>query len=215
MNRELRDLAAAGCKVIQLEDPLPHIVTSVDRNVDPKWVGFLVDAFNEVVKVLDVVEIWLHSCWGKPGAQRVQETRTYERSLEIYLERMAGDVWTVEAPDDDVPRLMAMLEPYRDGLKKKIALGVVSHRTVQVESVQEVAAAVRAGVDAIGPEMLVVTTACGFGRQGVPRPVAAHKASALVQGTNAVRRELGLPEVRVRAADPTLQIDVHPAAAAT
>jgi hypothetical protein len=27
---------------------------------------------------------------------------------------------------------------------------------------------------------------------------------ALVQGTNIVRRELGLPEARVRAADPTL-----------
>jgi 5-methyltetrahydropteroyltriglutamate--homocysteine methyltransferase len=66
-------------------------------------------------------------------------------------------------------------------------------------------------VEAVGPELLVVTTACGFGRQGVPRAVAAHKASALVQGTNVVRRELGLPEARVRAADPALQIDVHPA----
>jgi 5-methyltetrahydropteroyltriglutamate--homocysteine methyltransferase len=64
-------------------------------------------------------------------------------------------------------------------------------------------------VDAIGPEMLVVTTACGFGRQGVPRAVAANKTSALVQGTNVVRRELGLPEATVRAADPALQIDVH------
>jgi 5-methyltetrahydropteroyltriglutamate--homocysteine methyltransferase len=210
MNTELRDLAAAGCTAIQLEDPLPHIVTSVNRDVDSGWIDFLVDAFNEEVKGLDGVEIWLHTCWGNPGAQRVQELRTYERSLEIYLERMNGDVWTVEAPDDDVGRLMSLFEPYRAGLKKKIALGVVSHRTVQVESVAEVAAAVRAGVEAIGPEMLVVTTACGFGRQGVPRPVAAQKTSALVQGTNVVRRELGLPEARVRAADPALQVDVHP-----
>jgi 5-methyltetrahydropteroyltriglutamate--homocysteine methyltransferase len=209
MNAELRELAAAGCQVIQLEDPLPHIVTSVNPDVDPKWIDFLVDAYNEEVKGLDDVEIWLHTCWGNPGAQRVQETRTYERSVEIYLERMAGDVWTVEAPDDDVPRLMTLFKPYRDSLKKKIALGVVSHRTVQVEAVEEVAAAVRAGVDAIGPEKLVVTTACGFGRQGVPRAVAAHKASALVHGTNLIKRELGYPEARVRAADPALQIDVH------
>jgi len=74
-----------------------------------------------------------------------------------------------------------------------------------------VAAAVRAGVEAIGPQMLVVTSDCGFGRQGVNRAVAAHKASALVQGMNVVRRELGYPEANVRAADPALQIDLHAA----
>src|SRR5262249_38741932 len=47
MNAELRDLAAAGCRVIQLEDPLPHIVTSVNPDVDPKWIDFLVGAYNE------------------------------------------------------------------------------------------------------------------------------------------------------------------------
>jgi 5-methyltetrahydropteroyltriglutamate--homocysteine methyltransferase len=211
MNAELRELAAAGCKVIQLEDPLPHIITSVNPAADPKWIDFLIDAFNEEVSGLDDVEIWIHTCWGNPGAQRVQENRSYARSVEIYLERMAGDVWTVEAPNGDVQELMSLFKPYKGRLKKKIALGVISHRTVQVESVDEVAAAVRAGVDAVGPEMLVVTSDCGFGRQGVNRSVAAHKTSALVQGTNVVRRELGYPEAVVRAADPALQIDVHSA----
>jgi hypothetical protein len=31
-----------------------------------------------------------------------------------------------------------------------------------------------------------------------------YKCVSLVEGTNIVRRELGLPEARVRAADPTL-----------
>ena len=59
----------------------------------------------------------------------------------------------------------------------------------------------------IGPELLAVTTDCGFARQGVNRAVAAHEASALAQGTNVVRRELGHPPAPVRAADPALQID--------
>jgi hypothetical protein len=33
-----------------------------------------------------------------------------------------------------------------------------------------------------------------------------------VQGTNVVRRELGLPEARVRSADAGLQVDVNPVA---
>jgi 5-methyltetrahydropteroyltriglutamate--homocysteine methyltransferase len=36
------------------------------------------------------------------------------------------------------------------------------------------------------------------------RRIAYYKCVALVEGTNIVRRELGLPEARVRAADPRL-----------
>ena len=51
---------------------------------------------------------------------------------------------------------------------------------------------------------------CGFGRQGCNREIAFYKASAIAQGCNIVRRELGLPETPVPAADPKLQIDVVP-----
>ena len=60
----------------------------------------------------------------------------------------------------------------------------------------------------VDPEHLVLSSDCGFGRQGVPRPIAYYKAAALAQGANIVRRELGLPEREVRAADPRLQVDV-------
>jgi hypothetical protein len=42
----------------------------------------------------------------------------------------------------------------------------------------------------------------------VSRPIALYKAAALAQGANIVRGELGLPTTPVRAADPTVQIDV-------
>ena len=51
---------------------------------------------------------------------------------------------------------------------------------------------------------------CGFGRQGCNREIAFYKATAIAQGTNIVRRELGLAETRVRAADPALQTDIVP-----
>ena len=212
MNTELRALAAAGCQAIQIEDPLPHIILSVDPKADQGWVDFLIDSYNQEVSGLEDVEVWIHTCWGNPGAQRVQDRTSYAESIEIYLERMHGDVWTVEAPGGDIPGLIKLFEPYRDKLSKKIALGVISHRTVQVESVAEVAASVRAAVEVIGPAHLAVTSDCGFGRQGVPRAVALFKASALVQGTNVVRAELGLPQAHVRSADPTLQVDVIPPA---
>ena len=50
----------------------------------------------------------------------------------------------------------------------------------------------------------MITTDCGFGREGLSRRIAYYKMVALVEGTNLVRRELGLPTAVVRAAEPTL-----------
>jgi 5-methyltetrahydropteroyltriglutamate--homocysteine methyltransferase len=58
---------------------------------------------------------------------------------------------------------------------------------------------------------LIISSDCGFGRQGCNREIAFFKTAAIAQGTNIVRRELGLPETTVRAADPKLQTDIVPA----
>ena len=50
------------------------------------------------------------------------------------------------------------------------------------------------------------TTDFGFGLEGLSRRIAYYKCVSLVEGTNIVRRELGLPEARVRAADPRLYV---------
>jgi 5-methyltetrahydropteroyltriglutamate--homocysteine methyltransferase len=63
---------------------------------------------------------------------------------------------------------------------------------------------IRKALEYIPPERLVVTTDCGFGREGLSRRIAYYKCVALVEGTNIVRRELGAPEARVRANVPQL-----------
>jgi 5-methyltetrahydropteroyltriglutamate--homocysteine methyltransferase len=73
-----------------------------------------------------------------------------------------------------------------------------------------VAAAIRQALKHIAPEQLIVSSDCGFGRQGCNRDIAFFKSASIAQGTNLVRRELGLPETRVRAADPALQTDIVP-----
>ena len=69
---------------------------------------------------------------------------------------------------------------------------------------------IRKALKYIPPERLIVSSDCGFGRQGCNREIAFYKASAIAQGCNIVRRELGFPVTYVPAADPTLQIDVVP-----
>ena len=55
---------------------------------------------------------------------------------------------------------------------------------------------IRRALEFIPPERLVITTDCGFGREGLSRRIAYYKCVSMVEGTNIVRRELGLPEVR-------------------
>lgn len=50
----------------------------------------------------------------------------------------------------------------------------------------------------------------GFGGQGCNRNIAFFKTAAIAQGTNIVRRELGLPETYARAADLALKTDIVP-----
>ena len=55
---------------------------------------------------------------------------------------------------------------------------------------------------------ITISSGCGFGRQGCNREIAFYKATAIAQGCNIVRRELGLPTTDVPAADPRLQADI-------
>ena len=90
--------------------------------------------------------------------------------------------------------------------EKKIALGVISHRTLQIERPEEVADLVRRALKHIEPERLILTSDCGFGRQSMSRMHAQYKMVALVRGANIVRRELGLAEAYIPAADAKLSM---------
>ncbi|MBC7354377.1 MAG: hypothetical protein H5U08_18630 [Thermogutta sp.] len=146
--------------------------------------------------------------------QRVMEDTSYAASLEMYLYEAKGDVWTVEMKDRNFKDI-ELFGSLSKGLPKKIAVGVVSHRTLQADRPEDVAAEIRRALKYIPPEKLVITSDCGFGRQGCNREIAFYKAAAIAQGTNIVRRELGLPTTYVPAADPALQIDIVPKKSAT
>ena len=86
----------------------------------------------------------------------------------------------------------------------------MSHRTLQADRPEDVAAEIRSALKYIPAERLIVSSDCGFGRQGCNREIAFYKASAIAQGCNIVRGELGLATSYVPAADPILQLDVVP-----
>jgi 5-methyltetrahydropteroyltriglutamate--homocysteine methyltransferase len=197
INEELREVADAGCQIIQVEEPRVH-TTMVRGGGTESDMNFLVEAFNREVEGVNA-EIWLHTCWGNPSQQRmIWDVPSYEKSLPYY-EQMNADVLTFECASSD-GRDFHMFSEYAPD--KKIAVGVISHTNTVVEPPTIVADRIRRAMQYIPAERLIISTDCGFGREGLSRRIAFYKTVALVQGTNIVRRELGLPEATIRAEDP-------------
>lgn len=199
MNAELTELADAGCQVIQIEEPAIHGMIGVDDGEVTS--DFLVEAFNREVRGLHgKAEVWCHTCWGNPAAQRTETKRRFYTPALPFFDKLDVDVITFEAADNGGDEIEDFAKAISSN--KKIAIGVINHRTLQVERPEEVAALIRRALKVIPAERLIVSTDCGFGRQGMSRMHAFYKMVSLVRGTNMVRKELGLPEADILAADP-------------
>ncbi len=206
LNAELHDLADAGCPVIQFEEPQIHLLAVrnyVDEVINP---AFSVEVFNRTVKGLRAkTEVWCHTCWGNPSQQRMfKEVQSYKSALEM-LNKVDADVITFESASAHGMDLEAFGKIITD---KKIAIGVIDHHSLQIERPEEIADHIRTALKHIPAERLVLSSDCGMGREGMSRRHAYYKTVSLVLGTNMVRKELGLPEAEVLAADPRYSLVV-------
>ena len=198
-NEEYHELADAGCPVVQIEEPQIHLIAVrkiQDKVITPQ---LMVEVFNRTVKGLRAkTEVWAHSCWGNPSQQRMfVDIQTYKPALETY-NTVDADVSTFESSSSGGIDLEAIGKTITG---KKIAIGVIDHHVLQVETPDQVAAQIRAALQHIPPERLVISTDCGMGREGMSRRHAFYKMVSLVLGTNIVRKELGVPQAACLAAD--------------
>ena len=142
--------------------------------------------------------MWCHTCWGNPFAQRLAQVPSLKAVLP-HIDRLDVDVVTFETAEngcEEIAEIGAAI-----GRDKKICIGVVRHRSLQVETPDEVAALIRKTLKSVEPERLILSSDCGFGRQGMTRTHAFYKMVAMVKGANIVRREWGDPEALIGAAD--------------
>jgi 5-methyltetrahydropteroyltriglutamate--homocysteine methyltransferase len=192
LNQELNELADAGCPIIQMEEPQIHMTPVRGPLFGKLDKDELVVLFNKTVKGLrDKTEVWCHTCWGNPAQQRIfRDVQSYQPTLE-WVNQVDADVLTFETCSSGTGDLKAIGEVIDKS--KKVAIGVIDHHTLQVERPDQVADIIREALKHIGPERLIITSDCGMGREGMSRRHAIYKLVAMVQGTNIVRKELGLP----------------------
>jgi 5-methyltetrahydropteroyltriglutamate--homocysteine methyltransferase len=173
----------------------------VDKVINPE---FMLKVFNNTVKGLRAkTEVWCHTCWGNPSQQRMfGSVQSYKPALEL-LNQVDADVITFEMKSSN---LMDLAEVGQAITSMKVCVGAIDHHTLQVESPAEVADLVRTALTHIPAERLVLSSDCGMGREGMSRRHAFYKMLALVQGTNIVRKELGLPLAECLGADPKFSL---------
>jgi 5-methyltetrahydropteroyltriglutamate--homocysteine methyltransferase len=200
MHDELRELADAGCAVIQMEEPNIHLVGIQRGSGVQLGIDFFVEIFNSTVKGLrEITEVWCHTCWGNPAQQRLFATNQSYKDALPHLNKLDVDVLTFECATSNGMDLELIGKAITG---KKIAIGVVDHRNLQVERPEQVADLTRRALKHIPADRLILSSDCGFGREGMSRRIAFYKMVSIVRGANIVRKELGLPEAQCLAADP-------------
>jgi 5-methyltetrahydropteroyltriglutamate--homocysteine methyltransferase len=174
VNEEARDLQAAGADVIQLDEPWL-------RN-DPEGARrYAVPAIDRALAGITVPTA-VHLCFGYAAVVRHQKPTGY--SFLPQLAECRAQQISIEAAQ---PRLdLGVLQDLRG---KTIILGVIDLADPAVETAEQVAARIQAGLARVAPGRLIPAPDCGM--KYLPRATAFGKLRALSEGARAVRERLG------------------------
>ena len=173
VNAEVRDLAAAGADVIQLDEPWL-------RNDPDNARRFAVKAINRALEGVTVPTV-VHLCFGYAAVVPGQKPTGY--SFLVELADSVAEQISIECAQPHLD--MGMLA---DLSNKKILLGVIDLGNPVIERADEVAARIRAGLKHVDAMRLIPAPDCGM--KYLPRATAFGKLKALAGGAAIVRREL-------------------------
>lgn len=177
VNRELRQLVAAGATFIQIDEPsaagrTPHL--PVEETVT---------LFNKTVEGVQA-KIALHICFGNNQGRPAMK-RTYKPLFPGIL-GVKADQFALEYAN----REMAEVELWSQyGDDRELAAGVIDVKSMYQETPEDVAERIRVVLKHVRPEKLYLTCDCGFSASS--RDLARIKLGALVAGAKIVRKELG------------------------
>jgi 5-methyltetrahydropteroyltriglutamate--homocysteine methyltransferase len=172
VNEEVRDLAAAGADVIQIDEPWLEARAEQARRYGVR----VIDRALAGVEATTAV----HVCFGyaaavsdKPGAYSFLTELADSKAAQISIE--------AAQPKLDLG-VLADLAP------KSVMVGVIDLASPEVESPAAVADRIRAALAYLAPDKLIVAPDCGM--KYLPRERAFAKLCSLAAGARVVRREL-------------------------
>ena len=172
VNEELRDLKASGVDVVQLDEPWV-------RTAPDKAERYGVRAINRALEGIEGPTV-VHLCFG------YAHVVANKPSGYAFLPQLADTVAQQISIEAAQPKLD--LGVLADLSGKQIMLGVLDLGSAEVETAEQVADRIRAGLRIVAAERLIPAPDCGM--KYMPRERAFGKLRALVDGAAIVRREL-------------------------
>ena len=177
LNAEVRSLAAAGCRHIQVDEP---VFARHPRRALEYGIEHLEAVFHGVP---DEVQRTVHMCCGYPSALDAPD---YPKAnpqayfdIADAMDEAAVDAVSIE--DAHRPNDLSLLERYP---RTTVLLGVVNVGRSRVEPVDEIAHRLRDALDHIDARRLVAAPDCGLGLLG--RDLAVRKLSNLCAAAHGV-----------------------------
>jgi len=173
VNAEALALQAAGADIIQFDEPwLRQDPDAANR--------YAVKAINRALQGLTIPTV-VHLCFGYAAVVKGQKPTGYS-----FLPGLSDSIAQQISIEAAQPKLD--LGVLSDLAGKKIMLGVLDLGTHTIETAQQIAERIRAGLKFVQAENLIPAPDCGM--KYMPRDVAFGKLRSLAEGAKIVRDEL-------------------------
>jgi 5-methyltetrahydropteroyltriglutamate--homocysteine methyltransferase len=170
LRHNFKMLAAAGCKHIQLDEPLFTLA-------DDEEVQAAVDAINLAIQDLpEDVHVSVHVCQGNYAVGKEYDAQIGHRYFDVGRYK-ADIICKIECSSYLIEYDMTH---HYEGLigNRQLGVGAVDVQDPKVESGETVAGRIRSH-GWLAPEQTIVTSSCGFNH--LPRHVAAGKLKAMTE----------------------------------
>ena len=180
---EITDLETAGCKYIQLDDvPIPMLS---DPNIQQKvsedgikpssLMSSYISLFNECIRgTSSDVTVAIHMCRGNYKGKFLS-TGGYEEFAETFFNELTADAYFLEY---DTPR-SGDFSPLSYVPKGKIiVLGLVSSKTPETQTQQDIIQKIEEAAKFIDIEQLALSPQCGFASTVAGNPISLEDQKA-------------------------------------
>ena len=172
VNAEIADLFAAGCDIVQIDEPYMQARPEPAR-------AYGLKALNRALEGI-TGRTALHICFGY--AHIIHERPSGYSFLPELIDSSVREI-SIETAQSNLDT--SVLERLRG---KTIIVGVLDLSTAEIETPEVVAARIRKALPYVAPERVIVAPDCGL--KYLSREVANGKMRAMVEGARIVRAEL-------------------------
>ena len=168
IRREAEELVKAGAKYVQADEPA--------ASTRPEEMELVSEALGIITQGLGVKTI-THICYG-------DFARVFDQIATLPVDQL-----DLEMANSDYD-LLDLIRRHKNGFHKELAMGTVDVHSHAVETVEEVKAGIKKGLEVLPPERLFIDPDCGLKTRTWQE--AVDKLRVMVQAVREVKEELGL-----------------------